>query len=133
MTPPFTRMLVTANTYTEEDCISDNGLVIKDQVGMLKDIQEVVSVGSGVRDYAPGDLVCIDFSKYIKRRFAKDETKSDMPDEYYNQVVDFEIPMFEIDGKTTLLIDSSNVFFKVDQFEEAFTEVTIPAKKVLVN
>lgn len=126
-------MLVTANTYTEEDCISDNGLVMKDQVGMLKDIQEVVSVGSGVRDYTPGDLVYIDFSKYIKRRFTKDETKSDMPDEYYNQVVDFEIPMFEIDGKTTLLIDSSNVFFKVDQFEEAFTEVTVPTKKVLVN
>lgn len=35
-----------------------------------------------------------------------------MPDEYYNQVVDFEIPMFEIDGKTTLLIDSSNVFLR---------------------
>lgn len=65
MTPPFTRMLVTANTYTEEDCISDNGLVMKDQVGMLKDIQEVVSVGSGVRDYTPGDLVCIDFQSIL--------------------------------------------------------------------
>lgn len=65
VTPPFTRMLVTANTYTEEDCISDNGLVMKDQVGMLKDIQEVVSVGSGVRDYTPGDLVCIDFQSIL--------------------------------------------------------------------
>ncbi len=132
MTPPFTKMLVTANVYSEEECISESGLIQKDQVGMLKEIQEVISVGPGVREYKSGDLVQIDFSKYARKRYTKDETKADMPDEFYNETLDFEIPMFEIDGHIALLIDSANIFFKIEEFEEEVTEFTPPKAKKLV-
>lgn len=130
--PPFTKMLVTSNTYTEEECVSESGLIEKDSVGMLKDIQEVIAVGPGVREYKPGDLVQIDFSKYARKRYTKDDTKADLPDEYYNATLDFEIPMFEVDNKVALLVDSANIFFRIDEFEWEVTEVTPPKVKKLV-
>ena len=133
-TPPFTMMLVTANTYTESECISETGMLESDLVGALKEIQKVISVGQGVREYKVGDLVQINFSKYAKRRLEKDSTKADMPDEYYNEVISYEIPMFEINGQTCLLIDSSNVYFRIDKYEEEVTEVapSYPLKNTLV-
>ena len=124
-------MLVTAHTYTEEECISENGLLEKDQVGMLRDIQEVIAVGSAVRDYKPGDLVQIDFSKYMKKQYHKDETKADMPDEYYNSVVSFEVPTFEVNGETTLLIDSDKVFFKIEEYKIEVSDVGAQSKKLV--
>ena len=129
--PPFTKMLVTAHTYTEEECISENGLLEKDQVGMLRDIQEVIAVGSAVRDSKPGDLVQIDFSKYMKKQYHKDETKADMPDEYYNSVVSFEVPTFEVNGETTLLIDSDKVFFKIEEYKIEVSDVGAQSKKLV--
>ena len=128
-TPPFTMMLVTANTYEESECISDTGMIENDLVGTLKEVQTIISVGPNVRELKPGDLVYLDFSKYMKHKYTKDETKADMPDEYYNNVVSYEIPMFEINNQICLLVDSSNVFFKIDKFEIETTEVNIPTSK----
>lgn len=132
MKPLFTKILVTANTYTEEECVSENGLLEKDQVGMLKEVQEVISVGSSVKEFKPGDLVQINFSRYARKRYSKDETKADMPDEYFNETISYEIPMFEVNGELVLQVDVQDVLFVVEEFEVETTDVKVQAAKKTV-
>lgn len=132
MKPLFTKILVTANTYTEEECVSENGLLEKDQVGMLKEVQEVISVGSSVKEFKPGDLVQINFSRYARKRYSKDETKADMPDEYFNETLSYEIPMFEVNGELVLQVDVQDVLFVVEEFEVETTDVKVQAAKKTV-
>lgn len=132
MKPLFTKILVTANTYTEEECVSENGLLEKDQVGMLKEVQEVISVGSSVKEFKPGDLVQINFSRYARKRYSKDETKADMPDEYFNETISYEIPMFEVNGELVLQVDVQDVLFVVEEFEVETTDVKVQATKKTV-
>ena len=49
--PTFNRILITADTYTEEECVSDTGMIEKDSVGVLKEIQTVLAVGESVRNW----------------------------------------------------------------------------------
>lgn len=132
MKPLFTKILVTANTYTEEECVSENGLLEKDQVGMLREVQEVISVGSSVKEFKPGDLVQINFSHYARKRYSKDETKADMPDEYFNETISYEIPMFEVNGELVLQVDVQDVLFVVEEFEVETTDVKVQAAKKTV-
>lgn len=133
--PPHTMILVTADTYSESECISDTGMIENDLVGTLKEVQTVLAVGPSVKDIKVGDLVYLDFRKYERRKFSKDDTKSDMPDEYENPIISYEIPMFEVNDSPCLLVDSYNVFFKITDFDMECYDVDIPSttKKVLVS
>lgn len=121
--PTFNRILITADTYTEEECISDTGMIEKDSVGVLKEIQTVLAVGETVRNCKVGDKVVVDFTPYQKRKYSKDSTKDSMPDEYYNPVVSFEVPTYQIDGKLVLRITDNDIPLVIEEFNETESKV----------
>lgn len=99
---------------------------------MLREIQEVISVGSSVKEFKPGDLVQINFSRYARKRYSKDETKADMPDEYFNEVLSYEIPMFEVNGELVLQVDVQDVLFVIEEHDIETTDVKVQAAKKTV-
>lgn len=131
--PTFNRILITADTYTEEECVSDTGMIKKDSVGVLKEIQTVLAVGESVRNCKVGDKVVVDYSPYQKRKFTKDSTKDDMPDEYYNPIISFEVPTYQIDGKLVLRITDNDIPLVIEEFNESECEVAteVPEKKLV--
>ncbi len=115
--PMFTKMLVTADVYTPEECMS-NGIIESDNVGLLKATQTVVEVGEAAAPITEGQMVFLDLTKYVKRKYEKDSAKADMGDEYYNEIETFNVPTIVMDDVTYLLVDRSDVQFIVTEFEE---------------
>lgn len=63
--PMFNRIITTADTY-DSDQIGEGGLIDPTKSrGTMKEYQTVVSVGNTVRDIKEGDIVCIDFTRYM--------------------------------------------------------------------
>ena len=67
--PLFTGVLTTANKY--ETTSTKNGIIIsaKQTEGHIKEYQTVVKVGSSVREIKPGDIVLINPSRYLRKKF----------------------------------------------------------------
>lgn len=66
--PVYTRLITTANRYTESQ---KNGVLLDASKleGRYKEYQTVVKVGSSVREVKEGEVVLIDPSRYMKRKY----------------------------------------------------------------
>ena len=128
VTPRANYVVVTANTYGEEDCINSNGLIDNDKMGLLRNEQYIIAVGNLISDMKPGDLVNIDFSPYAKHKYSKDSTKSEMSDEYYNEVLSYEIPMFIMNNENCLLVRSQDITMIIDEYNNREEEISTPPK-----
>lgn len=84
--PTFTTVLTTLDTF-EEDWIVD-GMVAAPK-GALKLYQRVVAVGPMVRDVKVGDLVLLNLSAYLQRKFKPGSIKEDMTEMEEEKVFDF--------------------------------------------
>ena len=121
--PLFTTIITTLDIY-EEDLI-ENG-VLKAPQGSLRMYQKVLAVGSSVRDVKVGDIVLLNFSNYIVRKFKENSIKEDMSaqeDEYV-----YDIPRILIGGKICGKFQDRDVEGVITDFEEFETE---QAKKTL--
>ena len=67
--PVYTRLITTANKY-EETQMNGNLIDVNKMEGRYKEYQTVVRVGSAVREVKEGDVVLIDPSRYMKRKFS---------------------------------------------------------------
>lgn len=116
-TPTNGGIITTADKYTEEES-THNGILDTTKLGVVKDLQTIVSVSDMVaaRGYKPGGIVLLDFNRYAITKQKKDKIKDTMH-EHYNNVVSFEIPTIILDGNEHLLIDINDVSLKVDDYE----------------
>lgn len=111
------KVVTTANMYLEEEFAADQIIDVSKLKKGLKEYQTVVAVGPHARDIKVGDLVCINPKRYAQLKYKKDELKEAM-DEHYNQVVRYNFPMINIDGKDHLMIEDIDVEFIVNEFED---------------
>lgn len=125
--PLFTRIITTADKYTKEDALTDSGLVQANIEGCIKDIQTVVAVGDGVREFKVGDKVSLNFERYAQHKYSKDTMKSSM-DEHYNPVVTYAFTYITIEGQACLLLDSRDVEFVIEEFDNE--EIIIDDDKI---
>ena len=67
--PMYNAVVTTANRYTEEECKSESGLYLLDQMeGQIKLKQTIISVGStACKDLKVGDTVMINPKQYIRK------------------------------------------------------------------
>ena len=116
--PLFTKIVVTANKYEEPQYIEGTQIVDteKRQLG-LKEYQTVISVGNEVTTVKPGDLVVINPTDYMVKKYNKDTTKSQMSD-VYNPTIEFNFNIVIIDGQECLLLKERDVDFIVEEAEE---------------
>lgn len=116
--PLFTKIVVTANKYEEPQYIEGTQIVDteKKQLG-LKEYQTVISVGNEVTTVKPGDLVVINPTDYMVKKYNKDTTKSQMSD-VYNPTIEFNFNIVIVDGQECLLLKERDVDFIVEESEE---------------
>ena len=72
--PIFDTVITTLDIY--EDDVVQNGIVIS-PAGAVKQYQTVLAVGEFVKNINVGDLVMINFSRFIKRKYKENSIKND--------------------------------------------------------
>lgn len=113
--PLFTGVLTTANKY--ETTSTKNGIIIsaKQTEGHIKEYQTVVKVGSSVREIKPGDIVLINPSRYLRKKFDENSIRDDFDK---NPTIEINIPTVVIDDKEYFLIEDRDVAYIIDDCEE---------------
>lgn len=116
--PLFTGIVTTATKYVGEQTTS-GGLIVdtRKMDGSLNPYQRVVSVGSMVHDLKEGDIVKINFKRYVIAKHvpgAIDEAENKQFDNY-SQTID--IPIVELDGRQYLFIQNNDIEYVVEDCE----------------
>lgn len=113
--PLFTGVLTTANKY--ETTSTKNGIIIsaKQTEGHIKEYQTVVKVGSSVREIKPGDIVLINPSRYLRKKFGENSIRDDFDK---NPTIEINIPTVVINDKEYFLIEDRDVAYIIDDCEE---------------
>ena len=108
--PMHTKIVTTAERYGEN--ATANGIILK-TVGSVKEYQKVIAVGSMVRDIKVGDLVAINPSKYIKKKFNDDSLREDFVE---NPVIS---PTVEMGDTPYFILDSgTDIDYIIDDYED---------------
>lgn len=114
----FTGVITTAITYKGE--VTTSGGIILDtrkMDGSLNPYQTIVSVGSTTRGLKDGDVVKINFKRYMKTKHlpgALDEAENKITD---NMSWSIEVPMIVINDVEHLLIQDSDIEYVVEEYE----------------
>lgn len=113
--PLFTGVLTTANRY--ETTSTKNGIIIsaKQTEGQIKEYQTVVKVGSSVREIKSGDIVLINPSRYLRKKFDENSIRDDFDK---NPTIEINIPTVVINDKEYFLIEDRDVAYIIDDCEE---------------
>ena len=113
--PLFTGVLTTANKY--ETTSTKNGIIVsaKQTEGHIKEYQTVVKVGSSVREIKPGDVVLINPSRYLRKKFDENSIRDDFDK---NPTIEINIPTVVINDKEYFLIEDRDVAYIIDDCEE---------------
>ena len=133
--PLFTNILVTGNKYEKDE--KQNGLIIAKK-GDLKLYQEVLAVGSMVRDIKVGDWIMINPKNYAVKKYDPNSVKEDMG---MNSTIGYTMPWVTIDDEKgnpeecLLLIDRDIEFvFEGEETPEEGSSLIMPKeKKIIIN
>lgn len=129
--PLFTAVVVTSNVYPRD--YKERGF-ISPKANKLKEYQTVVAVGDSCRVVEEGNLVCIDLSSYAQWKYKKNSVKSDM-EELHNEIVGYNVPQIEIDGKEYLYLDIRDIKYIVQEFDDKENEeqtMITPSKNIIL-
>lgn len=131
--PLNTNVLVTGNRYEKDEY--KNGIIVASK-GDLKTNQEVIAVGSMVRDINVGDKVVFNPLPYAKKKIKADSIKNDM--DLDNPVIEWDLPWVSIEndkGEPTdcLLLTDRDIVYVYDGYEKTGSVIIPPKKAVLLN
>lgn len=114
--PLFTGVITTARTYSD-DVRSESGLYLgtTKMAGSMNPYQYVVAVGSMVKDIKPGDIVCINFKRYMKSQHVPGAIENNIQKDNFSQVL--EVPAITIDGVDHLFIQNNDIEYVVEEFD----------------
>lgn len=130
--PLNTNLVVTGHRYTQD--VVKNGIIVASK-GDLKTNQEVVSVGSMVRDIHVGDKVVFNPMNYAEMKHDPNSIKKDM--DIMNTVVKWHLPWVTVENEKGepqdyLLLTDRDISY-VYEGEETEEVLVVPKKKILVN
>lgn len=112
--PMYTSLLVTANRYTS-DQLSGVLLDASKLEGRYKEYQKVVRIGSSVREVKEGDLVLINPTRYIKRKYSDNSLREDFVE---NPITSIDIPVVTMNNVDYFMIDERDVEYIIVDSEE---------------
>ena len=114
--PLFTGVVTTARRYVG-DTTTRGGLLLDTNKlsGTMNSFQYVVAGGKMVTDLKEGDIVKINFKRYLVPKHLPgaiaDNVQSD------NLQATYEIPMVELDGIPHLFLQSNDIEFVVEEYD----------------
>lgn len=132
--PVFTRLITTADRYEETQIT--NGLIDVNKLeGRYKEYQRVVRVGSSVREVKEGDIVLIDPSRYMKRKFPDGSLREDFVE---NPIVEINIPTVIMNDEDYFMIEERDIAYVIADSEEVPdplpNPIIVPKKpKIIIN
>lgn len=131
--PVYTRIITTANRYEETQL--NGGLIDVNKLeGRYKEYQTVVKVGSSVREVKEGDVVLIDPSRYMKRKYSDNSLREDFVE---NPIVEIAIPTVTMNDEDYFMIEERDIAYVIDDSEEVPdplpNPIIVPQKKIITN
>lgn len=130
--PVYTRIITTANKY--ETAQKVGGLIdAKKLEGRYKEYQTVVKVGSCVREVKKGEVVLIDPSRYMVRKYNDNSLRNDFVE---NPIVDINIPTVQMNGEDYFMIEERDIAYIIADSEEVPDEesnLILPKKKEIIT
>lgn len=124
--PLFTKIVTTLDRY-EEDQTTEGGLVIaKKQAGSVKEYQRIVAVGSNPAGLKVGDIVMINPARYAVMKHKQGSLKDGVIED--NPVLGYNLPIIELDGVPHLLLETQDVDFVIEEYEDDALEETIESR-----
>lgn len=132
--PVYTRLITTANKY-EETQMNGNLIDVNKMEGRYKEYQTVVRVGSAVREVKEGDVILIDPSRYMKRKFSDNSLREDFVE---NPIVEINIPTVTMNDEDYFMIEERDIAYVIADSEEVPdplpNPIIVPKKpKIITN
>ena len=131
--PVYTRLITTANKY-EETQMNGNLIDVNKMEGRYKEYQTVVRVGSAVREVKEGDVVLIDPSRYMKRKFSDNSLREDFVE---NPIVEINIPTATMNDEDYFMIEERDIAYVIADSEEVPdplpNPIIVPQKRIITN
>lgn len=112
--PVYTRLITTADRYTESQKVGSI-LDTNKLEGRYKEYQTVVKVGSSVREVKEGDIVLIDPSRYMKRKYNDNSLREDFVE---NPIVEINIPTVTMNDTDYFMIEERDIAYIIEDSEE---------------
>ena len=113
--PMFTALITTMNRY-ETDNFTKSGIIdVSKQKGALKEYQEVISIGSSVRDVKVGDIVSINPARFAVMKHKEGSFKDGVIQD--NQVLEYKFDIIKIDNEDHLLLQDRDIEFIIEEYE----------------
>lgn len=131
--PVYTRLITTANRYEETQM--NGGLIDVNKLeGRYKEYQTVVRVGSAVREVKEGDVVLIDPSRYMKRKFSDNSLREDFVE---NPIVEINIPTVTMNDEDYFMIEERDIAYVIADSEEVPdplpNPIIVPKKPTIIT
>lgn len=121
--PTWTRIITTANRYDSDQ--KTGSLVDANKLeGRYKEYQTVVKVGSSVKEVKEGDVIVIDPSRYVRRKYDENSLRDEFGK---NPTISIEIPTVVMGEEDYFMIDQADIAYVIEDFEE------IPDPKITVK
>ena len=116
--PMFTGIVTTMKMLEEEDAkVGTLGLIDTSKMKQtIKEIQEVVAVGNNVSGIKEGDLVAVNPIRFAKMKHEEGSLKDGIISD--NLVETFEFDILEINGEPHLLLDTRDIKYIIEDYEE---------------
>ena len=132
--PLFTALITTMDLY-EEDSMTKGGIIDSTkQKGTIKEYQKVISVGDSVKSIKPGDLVCIDPTRFAIKKHSDNSIKTDI--EGGNPILEYRFDIVEMDGKKCLLLQDRDIQFIIEDYEvieePKYRKIIAPPRDVMM-
>lgn len=128
MVKPMFNTLVTTMDVYENDAMTAGGLIdVTKQQGTLKEYQKVVAVGSFIRDIQVGDIVCVNPTRFGKKKHQEGSLKDGIISD--NPVVTYNFDTIILDGVPHLILQDRDIDFVVVDYEEVPDEPVVTPKK----
>lgn len=129
--PMFTTVIVTQEKYSRDEVPSSVILDTKKMAGAVKEHQTVIAVGDSVRGVKVGDIVKVNPMRYAVWKDKRKNTNSVVNnlEEYHNEIVGFNIPTVELDGKEYMKLQENDIEYVVEDYrmEEVESPLIHPA------
>lgn len=118
--PLFTSIVTTMDKYDAE-VVNDAGIIDTSKTqGSIKEFQTVIAVGDAVKEFKPGDLVCINPARYAVRKYEENSIQNDI--HQMNPITRFVFKTVELNGKECLLLDARDVMYIVEELVDEASE-----------
>lgn len=113
---PLHTSIVTTCAQWETDGMSDGLIDTDKQSGIVKPFQKVVAVGPMVRNINVGDLVEIDPTRFMKKRYMDGSLKDGAVAQ--NEAICFEFPLVEVNNEVCMLLNENDIKYVIEEYDE---------------